>query len=329
MTEQVGVVVVTYNSESFLEPCLSAALRVGPAVVVDNASADGSVAKARGVEGVRVVANASNLGFAGAVNQGFRLLSTPYVLLLNPDAILGTGVDALVAACRDKQTAAATGQLIHPTGEPQFGFTVRRLPRWETLAFEVLGLNRLWPSNPVNRRYRCAGLDLNRAQFVEQPAGAFLLIKRTVWEELGGFDERFHPLWFEDVDFLARVAAAGYRVWYDPQAWAIHHGGHSIAQLRPVERQTYWYDSLLHYAGKHFTRWQVRVIAAAVLVGAFGRMVTGVSGGRVVGEQFMGVMKLAAEVLRFGRKRTLVTGHPEVDMDGNQTKERNTQSHGL
>ncbi len=329
MTGEVGVVIVTYNSEGFLGPCLEAALRAGPVVVLDNASADGTVAKARGVEGVRVVANTSNLGFAGAVNQGFRLLSTPYVLLLNPDAILGASVDALVAACRDERTGAATGQLVHPTGEPQFGFTVRRLPRWETLAFEVLGLNRLWRSNPVNRRYRCTGLDLNKAQFVEQPAGAFLLIKRAVWEELGGFDERFHPLWFEDVDFLARMAAAGYRVWYDPQVWAVHHGGHSIAQLRPGERQRYWYDSLLHYAGKHFAVWQVRAIAAAVLIGALGRMVTGVLGGRAMGEQFTGVMKRALDVWRFGRKRAIETDHPEMDLGRKQTKVRNTQSHGL
>jgi GT2 family glycosyltransferase len=329
MTDQVGVVIVTYNSEGFLEPCLEAALRAGPAVVIDNASGDSTVAKARRVEGVRVVANTRNLGFAGAVNQGFRLLSTPYVLLLNPDAILGTSVEPLVAACHAEKTGAATGQLVHPTGEPQFGFTVRRLPRWETLAFEVLGLNRLWPSNPVNQRYRCRTLDLTQPQFVEQPAGAFLLIKRTVWEELGGFDERFHPLWFEDVDFLARMAAAGYRVWYDPQVWAVHHGGHSIAQLPSVDRQRYWYDSLLHYAAKHFAPWQVRTIAAAVLIGAFGRMVTGVLGGRVVGEQFVGVLKQAVDVLRLGRTRAVETGHPEVDMDGKQTKVRKTQSHGL
>ncbi len=75
----------------------------------------------------------------------------------------------------------------------------------------MLGLNRLWPGNPVNRRYRCLDLDLEAAADVEQPAGAFLLIRRDAWQALGGFDEGFHPIWFEDVDFLKRARDAGYR----------------------------------------------------------------------------------------------------------------------
>lgn len=304
MRDQVGIVIVTYNSGGFLQPCLQAALKASSiVVVVDNASTDDSVVIARRTEGVRVVANKQNLGFAGAVNQGFRLLSTPYILLLNPDAILSSDLTPLIEACRRPEIGAATGRLLHPTGEPQFGFTVRRLPSKSTLTFEVLGINRIWPNNPVNRRYRCKDLNLSQSQRVEQPAGAFLLIRRDVFEALAGFDERFYPLWFEDVDFLARMANAGYGVWYDAQVWAVHHGGHSIAQLSPNERQNYWYDSLLHYTAKHFRPWEVRLIAVALFVGATGRIVTGIFGGRGLGEEFIGVLKLAARALRFGPRR--------------------------
>ena len=67
----------------------------------------------------------------------------------------------------------------------------------------------MWPGNPVNRRWRCHDLDLSVAQDVEQPAGACLLVRGSVWQELGGLDERFHPLWFEDVDFCQRLKQRG------------------------------------------------------------------------------------------------------------------------
>lgn len=326
MTDLVGVVVVTYNSEGFLTPCLKAAVKLGPVVVVDNASADRTVSIARTFDGVRVIANVANLGFAAAANQGFRLLSTPLVLLLNPDAIVATPLQPLIEACAADDIGAATGKLVHPTGAPQFGFTLRRFPTVWTLLFELLGVNRLWPGNPFNRRYRCADLDLNRAQPVEQPAGAFLLIKRAVWQQLGGFDERFYPLWFEDVDFLQRMHSLGLKVWYSPRVWAIHHGGHSLARLAPVERHKYWYDSLLQYAGKHFKGWQVRLLAVAVVVGAFGRIVTGFASGRGLGEQFTAAIGIAGKVLRTGPKTDV--GHPEVDIKRKHTKVRNRQSHG-
>ncbi len=111
------------------------------------------------------------------------------------------------------------------------GFTIRRFPTPLTLWFELCGFNRLWPSNPVNRRYRYLDRDLEQAGPVEQPAGAFLMFRRDVWERLGGFDEGFYPVWFEDVDFCRRAADAGYRIEYVPQVEAEHLGGHSVGQI--------------------------------------------------------------------------------------------------
>ena len=94
----VGIVVVTYNSQREIGPCLDAALATGAeVVVVDNASQDGTVAEA-GRRHVSVLANPRNRGFAAAVNQGFAVLNTPYVLLLNPDAVILGGLDQLRAA---------------------------------------------------------------------------------------------------------------------------------------------------------------------------------------------------------------------------------------
>ncbi len=262
-----GVVVVTYNSAEVIERCLDSCSDL-PVVVVDNASGDNTCALIRGKTRVTLIANTRNLGFATAVNQGVAALDTDLVLLLNPDTQLTSRIDELAQACSEPGTGIASGRLINEAGELQAGFTVRRFPTPLTLAWEVLGINRLVPWNPVNRRYRCLDLDLNRSGEAEQPAGAFLMFRREVWQRLGGFDTQFHPLWFEDVDFCKRAAELGLKIRYVAEVTARHQGGHSIAGLGWECREVYWYVSLLKYASKHFRPSGYRGVTAAVMLGS-------------------------------------------------------------
>src|SRR6266705_6899373 len=198
---EIGIVIVTYNSESEIGDCLDAALATGAdIVVVDNASSDRTLAETAR-RGVRAIVNPANRGFAAAINQGFAVLSCPYVLMLNPDAVLQSSLAPLREACDLPGVAGAGGQLLDRNGQPQIGFMVRQLPSAAILSMEALLLNRIWPGNPVNRRYRCLGLDYAARSIVQQPAGAFFMVRRDVWRDLGGLDEGFWPLWFEDVDF--------------------------------------------------------------------------------------------------------------------------------
>ena len=272
---EIGIVLVTHNSESEIGLSLDAALGTGAAViVVDNASTDGTVAEVR-KRGARLIPNPVNRGFAAAANQAFAALSCSYILLLNPDAVISTSLDPLRKACDLPRAGGAGGQLLGHDGLPQRGFMVRRLPTPAALILEVLLLNRIWPGNPVNRRYR--GLDWNPATRVEveQPAGAFLMIRREVWNELGGFDEGFYPLWFEDVDLCRRMIDRGYRLHYVPDAVAKHTGAHSVSQL-PVELiKFYWYRSLLRYSAKHFREVSFRAVCLAVIAGSFLRIIGG------------------------------------------------------
>ena len=241
-------------------------------MVVDNASSDGTLKRAQTHGGARVIANDQNLGFAAAVNQGVREAGeNDLILLLNPDAQLLTGIEALVEST--ERHGLAAGRLVNDTGDTQAGFTIRRFPTPVTLAFELFGLNRLWPSNPVNRKYRYLDRNLDQAGPVEQPAGAFLMFRQDVWQKLGGFDEQFYPVWFEDVDFCRRAVAAGYRIEYIPAVAARHLGGHSVSQIPAGPRASYWCVSLLRYAAKHFRPWQFRGICAAVVLSSVPRMV--------------------------------------------------------
>lgn len=265
---EIGIVIVTYNSAREIGDCLGAATASGAdVVVVDNASTDGTQDEVRR-RGVRLIANSENVGFAAAVNQGFIVLNCPYVLLLNPDAVLKSDLKPLCEACSLPHTAGAGGRLLDAEGRPQVGFMARQLPTPAALVLEALLLNRVCPNNPVNRRYRGLGRDYAYRMEVEQPAGALLMIRRDVWLELGGFDERFHPLWFEDVDFCRRAIDRGYRFYYEPAAVAKHTGAHSIGSLSLEMRRFYWYRSLLKYSAKHFRPKAFRAICLAVASGS-------------------------------------------------------------
>lgn len=311
-----GAIVVTHNSEGVIGRCLDSCLRAGvDPIVVDNASSDGTCGLVAERPFARLIVNRVNRGFAAAVNQGLRDGSHRYILLLNPDVELGSSVTDLERACEDR--GAAAGLLLGRTGEPQRGFAVRRLPAPPALVFEVLGINRVWPSNPVNRRYRCLDLPLDAPADVEQPAGAFWMIRRDVWERIGGMDESFHPLWFEDVDLANRLAACGRRTRLVPSVTAIHEGAHSVQGLAAGTRYLYWYTNLLRYSTKHYPPLSRRAVALAAMLGVIGRMVTGIVGmpGTVPVKVHCKVIRLALQVAWSGRIGEETQNPPVVDED--------------
>jgi GT2 family glycosyltransferase len=307
----IGIVIVTYNSGTEIGACLDAARASGAEiVVVDNASSDNTLDEVNR-RSVRLLANPTNRGFAAATNQGFAVLNCGYVLLLNPDCVLETSLEPLRAACDLEGAAGAGGMLLDRAGRPQIGFMVRRLPTATSLALEALLLNRVWSGNPVNRTYRGAGADYTTRFEVEQPAGAFLMIRKQVWLELGGFDESFYPLWFEDVDFCRRALDRGYRLYYEPGAVAKHTGGHSISQLTLEKKRFYWYRSLLKYSAKHFRPFAFRVLCLAVAGGSVLRMIAESAIRRRIRPvaAYWGVARLACRSLLFGwRDDSVVTG---------------------
>ncbi|MBM3784890.1 MAG: glycosyltransferase family 2 protein [Acidobacteria bacterium] len=266
-------IIVTCNSVGHIEVCIESCHRQNLSIiVVDNASTDGTAQYLRQDARIRAINNYNNNGFAGAANQATILVDTEYCLLLNPDAELLNPIDDLVAAVEQNGHTAATGQLVSSDGAVQKGFSFRRFPTPTALALEVLGINRIWPGNPVNRWYRCLDVDHSRPQTVEQPAGAFLLFRRSDWERLGGFDEGFYPVWFEDVDFCKRIANSGGTTWYDPSVRARHFGGHSVQNVEFGERNRIWYGSLLRYAAKHFSKRAARIVAVTVGIVIFPRV---------------------------------------------------------
>jgi len=305
---RVAIVVVTHQSAEVIGPCLDSLAGFPDAelVVVDNASSDATREKVTS-RSFRLIGNPQNAGFAAAVNQGVDATSASLILLLNPDTRLETGIQPLVDCFFDPGTGAAGGLLVGPDGLPQTGFMARNLPTPAALIFEVLGINRLWRRNPVNWHYRCLRNDPMAPATVDQPAGAFFMFRRSAWRQLGGFDERFWPVWFEDVDFCARLRAAGFSVRYQPAARAVHQGGHSVGIIPLDIREKYWYGSLLKYAAKHYHPVAFALVCLSVAAGAAGRAVLAFPrGGLKVFRVYSSVIRLSFAHLR----GALVPGRP-------------------
>lgn len=279
-----SVIIVTYNSAAHIEACLLALVSQDcEIVVVDNASQDDTVTRVKALAAqvpLQLITVSRNIGFAGGVNQGARATSGEVLLILNPDAIAEPGaVDALLECMTSSRAAAAGGALVNSDGKPARGFTFRRLPTLASLLCEALLINQLWPGNPVNRRYRCLDANHSQEQEIEQPAGACLAVNRAAWEAMEGMDTQFFPVWFEDVDFCARLRKSGAKIMYCPAAQFKHAGAHSVGQLEFGDKQQFWYGNMLRYARKHFAAWRVLALRFGIVVGMGLRALTACVGG--------------------------------------------------
>ncbi len=280
-----SAIIVTHNSGAAIRECLEAlAGQECDIIVVDNASSDDTVQRVEEFVAwnpARLIANEKNIGFAAAVNQGARQADGDVLLVLNPDAIAQPGAVAALLHCMDTTGAAAVGgALFGADGQPARGFAFRRIPTLAPLVYEALLVNQMWPDNPANRRYRYLDADYSLQQEVEQPAGACLAIARTAWDMVGGFDEQFFPVWFEDVDFCKRLREQGARILYCPEARFRHSGAHSVGQLPFRDKQVFWYGNMLRYARKHFSKGQVMLLRLAIIKGMLLRSIGALFGVR-------------------------------------------------
>jgi GT2 family glycosyltransferase len=209
-------VVVTFESADGLEACLDAVRTSTQLYVVDNGSSDRS-AEIAAAAGARVVRNPENRGFAAAANQGAALGCADLILFLNPDATLAApDLTQLVRALDDPTVAAAGPRLVRPGGAEQRAWWPFPSPAltWR----EALGLERLWTRRPAAD---------GTVDFV---VGACLLVRRDVFERLGGLDERFW-LYGEEADLCRRIAESRLRVVHVADARARHVGAASSAAL--------------------------------------------------------------------------------------------------
>jgi GT2 family glycosyltransferase len=275
----IAVAIVNWNSGHWLKDCIASLLdttNVAEILIVDNASTDRSIEEASGFgDRVRFIRNDSNLGFAGGVNTAFASTSAPYILILNPDVGVRPGVIERMQRFLDAHPKA--GAVGGHVGENYFP---RRLPAMGSLIRENLGLRKR--SHDRVMREPCE---------VEQVAAAALMIRRSAYLKVGGFDSRFFPAWYEDVDFCKQLQSAGWQIFFDPTAQFLHEGGYSAKALGTSAFAAAYYRNQLRYVRKHMgktaglavrcsmaTGMVVRTIAAPARAAAYWTVLLGALG---------------------------------------------------
>jgi len=224
-----SIVIVTYQSEKDIGGCLATIPKKEEyeILVIDNASQDRTteIVKVK-YPWVRLIRNKKNLGYARANNQGIKMSRGKYILLLNPDTQLGEGFcEKMVRFMEENPSVSVLApKILNPDGSIQH--SIREFPDYQILFWEITGLSHLFPQSPVFGRWRIKYFDYGKIQEVSQPMASALLLRRTVFEAIGFFDEKF-PIYYNDVDFLKRTRDKGLRVIYYPNAEVIHKRGAS------------------------------------------------------------------------------------------------------
>lgn len=259
MTPALSVIIVNYNAGVLLDRCLASLVShltgAWEAVVVDNASSDGSVDRIAGCDPrIRLLCNAENVGFGRAINLAMAETTAPLALFLNPDAAITAGaVEGLARELDGQPACGVIGPAIsNPDGSIQG--SARGDPDMLTGLFgRSSTLRRVFPGSALARRnvvVRPGSPGSERmSREVDWVSGACMLVRREAFAQVGGFDDAFFLYW-EDADLCRRLRHAGWRTRYDPRVYVVHAGSVS-SQTRPAMAIRAFHRSAYLYYRRH------------------------------------------------------------------------------
>lgn len=264
MALKLSVIIVNYNVKYYLDQCIRSVLRAfeemnTPAeiIVVDNHSADGSVDyleqryPQKLFPMVRFVRSAHNLGFARANNIAIRQSRGEYVLLLNPDTIVGE--DALKASVDfmdAHEDAGAVGVRMLGAQGRRAMESRRGLPTPMVSFFKMLGFCNRWPHHRLFGKYYMGYLPWDEPSQIEVVSGAYCMLRRKALDEVGLLDEDFF-MYGEDIDLSYRVLKGGYHNYYLPVD-ILHYKGEST-QKSSFRYVHVFYEAMLIFFRKHYS----------------------------------------------------------------------------
>ncbi len=251
-----SVIIVNYNVKFYLEQCLESVRRASQGLqvevyVVDNLSTDGSVAYLRErFPDVTFVANQENVGFARANNQAIRQSKGRYVLLLNPDTIVGEDTLARMVEFMDAHPEAGGTGAYMLNADGSFAPESRRgLPTPFVAFCKMVGLTKLFPKSRLLGRYYMGYLDANEVNEIEAISGACMMLRREALDKVGLLDEDFF-MYGEDIDLSYRVLKGGYKNYFIPTRM-LHYKGEST--VKSSYRYAYtFYQAMRLFFRKHY-----------------------------------------------------------------------------
>lgn len=253
---KLSIVIVNYNVKYFLEQCLCSVRAAiagleAEVFVVDNHSTDGSIEYLRPrFPEVTFIENSDNPGFAKANNQAIRISQGEYVLLLNPDTVVGE--DSLRTLCyfMDEHPEAGGIGVKMLEGHGQFlPESKRSFPSPWVSFCKIFGLSKFFPNSRLFARYSLPYLDREEIHSVEVLAGAFMLLRREALDKVGLLDEDFF-MYGEDIDLSYRVVQGGYLNYYIPER-LLHYKGESTKH-GDIKYVKAFYGAMLIFYRKYY-----------------------------------------------------------------------------
>lgn len=253
-----SIIIVNYNVKEFLQNLLHSLQKAvqnisHEIIVVDNASDDGSIEFIREkFSYVQLISNKTNLGFSKANNEGLKIAKGKYLLLINPDTIVSEDtISKMIQFFNNHDDAGLAGcKILNPDGSLQLACR-RSFPGPWTSFCKVTGLSTLFPKSKLFARYNLTYLDENETYEVDAISGSFMMMKKEVYEKVGGFDEQFF-MYGEDLDLCYRIQQNGYKVYYYPGTQIIHYKGESTKRSSLDETKIF-YDAMHLFVKKHFS----------------------------------------------------------------------------
>ncbi len=263
----VSIIIVSWRVRDLLDKCLESIVKetknIGyEVIVVDNASDDGTLEMIKNkYKFVRLIANAGNLGFAKANNQGIDKASGEYLLLLNPDTVIkDSAIEKVASFMSKKPEAGICGcRLIFPDGQHQD--SVRRFPSFSSTAMIMLKLHYIFKFAKTVKKYLASDFNYKKTQMVDQVMGAFFMIRRQVVEQVGKLDEKYF-VWFEEVDYCLRAIKNNWQVYYYADAEVVHYQGQSFGQVMKLAKQKNFNKSALLFFKNHKPNYQYLMLLA-------------------------------------------------------------------
>lgn len=256
----ISVVIVDHNAAAYVRRAIAslpgaAGRYTAEVIVVDNSEAP------QWQEDATRYIPMENRGFGAGCNRGAACATGELLLFLNPDSELSAGALEAAADCLYGHSGVGLVGLrtLLPDGREEGG-ALRGHPTPANALCYFLHLDRLFPHNRVCGGYHMTWLDRGVTGPVECVSGSFMLLRRALFEELGGFDERFF-MYGEDLDLCRRVQEAGQSVWYCADGVMLHHHGKSGRSRRQTAA---FYDSMLLYYDKYDQKRYSKLTGAAV-----------------------------------------------------------------
>jgi GT2 family glycosyltransferase len=253
---QLSVIIVSYNSIELLENCLFSVQKAmqtidGEIIIVDNNSNDGSKESLPSkFPGVKFIFNNENLGFAKACNQGSKNSSGDHILFLNPDTVLPrTCLKDCISFLKTHEDAGAVGVRMLDDKGKFLKESKRGLPSPSASFYKLFGLTAVFPGSETIAKYYQGHLPENENNPVEVLSGAFMMIKRTVFEKVKGFDETFF-MYGEDIDLSLRISQLGYKNYYLGKISITHLKGGSTTYNKKYVQE--FYGAMNLFVKKHY-----------------------------------------------------------------------------